>query len=356
MENLYKLPPINENGSVNVETVEIMRAVSIANRKLAELKGYAEIVPNKNILINAITLNEAKDSSEIENIITTHDELFEAMSDEKYKNSPAKEVLNYKEALWHGMDLIKERDILTTNIIVEIQSIIEGNNAGIRKQSGTVLKNERTGEVVYRPPETESEIRELMSNLELYINSDDEIDDLIKLAVIHYQFESIHPFYDGNGRTGRIINILYLVLKGLLDSPILYLSKYVMKNKTEYYKLLQNIQIESDWESWIIYMLNGIAEMSEESLDILKRINTLINETVILIKDERPKIYSWELVEVIFKEFYIRISSVENSLKVTRKTASNYLNELVELGILEVESRGREKIFINKGLLSIVKM
>lgn len=356
MENLYKLPPINENGSVNVETVEIMRAVSIANRKLAELKGYAEIVPNKNILINAITLNEAKDSSEIENIITTHDELFEAMSGKKYKNGPAKEVLNYKEALWHGMDLIKERDILTTNIIVEIQSIIEGNNAGIRKQSGTVLKNERTGEVVYRPPETESEIRELMSNLELYINSDDEIDDLIKLAVIHYQFESIHPFYDGNGRTGRIINILYLVLKGLLDSPILYLSKYVMKNKTEYYNLLQNIQIESDWESWIIYMLNGIAEMSEESLAILKKINTLINETVILIKEECPKIYSWELVEVIFKEFYTRISSVENSLNVTRKTASNYLNELVELGILEVESRGREKIFINKSLLSIVKM
>jgi len=355
MEKLNILPPTNQDGAVNLETLNIMRAVSRANRKLAELKGFAEIVPNKNILINAITINEAKDSSEIENIITTHDELFEAMSDKKYYKGPAKEVLNYKEALWHGMCLIKERNILTTNIIVEIQNIIGGNNAGIRKQSGTVLKNERTGEVVYRPPETENEIRELLSNLEVYINSDDEVDDLIKLAVIHYQFESIHPFYDGNGRTGRIINILYLVLKGLLDSPILYLSKYVMKNKKEYYQLLQNIQVESDWESWIIYMLDGIAEMSEESLHILQDINNLINDTIILIKEKRPKIYSWELVEVIFKEFYTRISSVENALGVTRKTASNYLNELVELGVIESESRGREKIFVNKKLLSIVK-
>ncbi len=352
---LELLPPKSESGLIELETVKIMRALSKAHRSLAELKGYSEIVPNKNILINAITLNEAKDSSEIENIITTHDELFEALSDEKYLKGAPKEVLKYKEALWHGVDLIENRGILTTNMIVEVQAIIEGNNAGIRKQSGTVLMNEKTGEVVYRPPETEEEIRNLLSNLENYINNEDEIDDLIKLAVVHYQFESIHPFYDGNGRTGRIVNILYLVLKDLLDSPILYLSKYIMENKQAYYELLQGVQSNKDWESWIIYILNGITNMAAESLTILKKINSLIDETSAVIKTQNPKLYSRELVEVLFKEFYTRISNIEDGLDVTRKTASNYLNELVEMGVLELEVRGRDKLFINKKLLDIVK-
>lgn len=206
-----------------------MREASKANRKLAELKGYSEIVPNKNILINAITLNEAKESSEIENIITTHDELFSALSKSEYLFGAAKEVLNYNEALWRGIDLIKENGFLATNMFVEIQEIIEGNKAGIRTQGGTNLINERTGEVVYTPPETEKEIRNLLGNIERYINEEDDIDPLIKLAVIHYQFESIHPFYDGNGRTGRIINELFLVMRGLLDTPILLSSK--TKNK-----------------------------------------------------------------------------------------------------------------------------
>ena len=349
------LPPKSESGLIELETVKIMRALSKAHRSLAELKGYSEIVPNKNILINAITLNEAKDSSEIENIITTHDELFEALSDEKYLKGAPKEVLKYKEALWHGVDLIENRGILTTNMIVEVQAIIEGNNAGIRKQSGTVLMNEKTGEVVYRPPETEEEIRNLLSNLENYINTEDKIDDLIKLAVVHYQFESIHPFYDGNGRTGRIVNILYLVLKDLLDSPILYLSKYIMENKQDYYKLLQGVQSNKDWESWIIYILNGITNMAAESLTILKKINSLIDETSAVIKTQNPKLYSRELVEVLFKEFYTRISNIEEGLDVTRKTASNYLNELVEMDVLELEVRGRDKLFINRKLLDIVK-
>lgn len=352
---LKPLPPKGVEGEVNLETISIMREVSRAHRQLAELKGYSEIVPNKNILINAITLNEAKDSSEIENIITTHDELFEALSDEKYMRGAPKEVLNYKEALWHGVNLIEEKGILTTNMIVEVQAIIEGNNAGIRKQSGTVLMNEQTGEVVYRPPETEGEIRSLLTNLENYINSEDEIDDLIKLAVVHYQFESIHPFYDGNGRTGRIVNILYLVLKKLLDSPILYLSKYIMDHKQEYYQLIQGVQNKDDWESWILYILKGITQMAAESLEILKDINALIDKTSEEIKEKSPKLYSRELVEVIFKEFYTRISNVESTLDVTRKTASNYLNELVEIGVLEVETRGRDKVFINRRLLNIVK-
>lgn len=349
------LPPRSKSELIELETVQIMRALSKAHRSLAELKGYSEIVPNKNILINAITLNEAKDSSEIENIITTHDELFEALSDDKYLKGAPKEVLKYKEALWHGVDLIENKGILTTNMIVEVQAIIEGNNAGIRKQSGTILMNEKTGEVVYRPPETEEEIRNLLSNLENYINTEDEIDDLIKLAVVHYQLESIHPFYDGNGRTGRIVNILYLVLKDLLDSPILYLSKYIMENKQDYYKLLQGVQSNKDWESWIIYILNGITNMAAESLTILKKINSLIDETSVAIKKQNPKLYSRELVEVLFKEFYTRISNIEEGLDVTRKTASNYLNELVEMGVLELEIRGRDKLFINRKLLDIVK-
>lgn len=334
------LPPRNSENEINLETVPIMREVSKAHRRLAELKGYSEIVPNKDILINAITLNEAKDSSAIENIITTHDALFEAMSDEKYLTGAPKEVLNYKEALWHGVNLINGRSMLTTNMIVEVQAIIEGN---------------RADEVVYTPPETEEAIRNLLSNLEKYINNDDEIDELIKLAVIHYQFESIHPFYDGNGRTGRIINILYLVLKNLLDSPILYLSKYIMDNKQEYYKLLNDVQNDNGWEAWIIYMLKGISKMADESLEILKSINALINLTGEAIRKKSPKLYSRELVEVIFSEFYTRISTVEKILNVTRKTASNYLNELVDIGVLEVEIRGRDKIFVNRRLLDIVK-
>lgn len=353
--HLPYLPPQFDGKSLDLETKEIMREVSKANRKLAELKGYSEIVPNKNILINAITLNEAKESSEIENIITTHDELFSALSKSEYLFGAAKEVLNYKEALWRGIELIKGNGFLTTNMFVEIQEIIEGNKAGIRTQVGTKLINERTGEIVYTPPETEMEIRNLLGNLERYINEEDEIDALIKLAVIHYQFESIHPFYDGNGRTGRIINELFLVMKGLLDSPILYLSKYILSTKEDYYKLLNDIHNKGNWEEWILYILKGIQETSEKSLNILRQINELIENTSNEIREKHPKMYSKELVDILFVEFYTRISNVEVGLNVTRKTASNYLNEFVESGILEVEVRGKDKLFINKKLLEIMK-
>ncbi|MBT7891043.1 MAG: Fic family protein [Deltaproteobacteria bacterium] len=356
MSKLLPLPPRTENGLVDLETIKVMKALAIAHRNLAELKGYAEVVPNKNILINALTLNESKDSSAIENIITTHDELFAAMASNKWLLGAPKEVLNYKEAIWHGVGLIKAKGFLSTNMIVEIQEIIEGNKAGIRRQGGTILMNEQTGEVVYRPPETESEIRDLMANLEQYMNdSDDEIDPLIKLAAIHYQFESIHPFYDGNGRTGRIINILYLVLNELLDTPILYLSKYILENRPDYYRLLQEVRTQKVWTDWIIYMLKGISEMSVYSLKQLKSINLLIEEITKAINEVLPKIYSKELVELIFSEFYNRISSVEKGLNVTRKTASNYLTQLATAGFLEVETKGREKVYINKRLIEIVK-
>jgi len=210
MADVKLLPP-----DVELETKRVLKQLARSHRALAELKGFAGMIPNINILINAVTINEAKDSSEIENIITTHDELFKAMSHENYNNPAAKEVVNYRTALWHGYELVKDKQILTTNMIVEIQQLIEKNRAGIRKLPGTVLKNESTGEVVYTSPSGEKEIMALMDNLEKYINDDyDSVDPLIKLAVIHYQFETIHPFYDGNGRTGRIINVLYLILKG----------------------------------------------------------------------------------------------------------------------------------------------
>ena len=353
-DTIIGLPPTYKGKRINVETIRVMRALSKTHRKLAELKGYSDIVPNKDILINAITINESKDSSEIENIITTHDELFRTLSMDNKNNMRTKEVLNYKSALWKGSSLIKNNGLLTINMIIEIQQIIEGNSEGIRKQSGTVLRNDRTGAVVYEPPQSEMEIIQLLKNLKEYINNDNGIDDLIKMAIIHYQFESIHPFYDGNGRTGRIINVLYLQLKDLLDSPILYLSKYILSNKNEYYRLLQEVRINGNWEEWIIYILKGIEEMSTYTLKLLKRIVEQIDETAEIIKNEQSKLYSKELVNIIFSEFYIRIENVQNSLGVTRKTASNYLNKLVDIRVLSVEIFGRDKIFINHRLIDLI--
>ncbi|PUU95509.1 MAG: filamentation induced by camp protein fic, partial [Halanaerobium sp.] len=265
-ENLKMLPP-----ELNPDQSQILKQLIRSHKALAELKGFSETVPNKNILINSVIINEAKDSSEIENIITTHAELFRAMSKENYKNPAAKEVVNYRRALWRGFELIKEKQLLTTNMIIEIQSIIEKNNAGIRKVPGTVLKNPQNGEIIYTPPESERRIRELLSNLENYINEDsDEVDPLIKMAVIHYQFESIHPFYDGNGRTGRILNVLFLVLKDILNSPILYLSKYIIENKNRYYSLFQEVRENKGWDQWIIYFLKALEETAIASLNVLK--------------------------------------------------------------------------------------
>lgn len=299
MADVKLLPPDAE-----LETKRVLKQLARSHRALAELKGFAGMIPNKNILINAVTINEAKDSSEIENIITTHDELFKAMSQENYNNTAAKEVVSYRTALWHGYELVKDKQILTTNMIVEIQQLIEKNRAGIRKLPGTVLKNESTGEVVYNPPSGEKEIMALMRNLEKYINDDyDNVDPLIKLAVIHYQFETIHPFYDGNGRTGRIINVLYLILKELLDSPILYLSKYIIRNKSAYYRLLQDVRTKGVFEEWILFILDGIEQTAEETLLLVKRINDVVEKTVEDIKNMLPKIYSRELVNLLFMSF-----------------------------------------------------
>jgi len=351
-KNMLKaLPP-----KADIETKKILKQLAKTNRSLAELKGFSDTIPNKNILINAILINEAKDSSEIENIVTTHDEIYRAMSLDSFGNSAAKEVVSYRAALWHGYNLILKNKSITTNMIVEIQSIVEGNSAGIRRLPGTVLRNDKTGEVVYTPPSSEVEIRRLLGNLEDYMNEDDmQIDPLIKLAVIHYQFESIHPFYDGNGRTGRIINMLYLVLKNLIESPILYLSKYIINNKLEYYNLLQEVRTEENWEDWIIYVLKGVEETSRETLEMARRINHEVQLMTNEIKEKLPKLYSKELIDLLFFEFYTKTRFIQEGLSVTRKTAASYLNTLEKEGILVSEKIGKERIYQNKRLFDIVR-
>lgn len=347
---LRPLPPTAE-----VDTKSILLQLTKSHKALAELKGYADTIPNKNILINAITINEAKDSSAIENIITTHDELFKGMSNESTASPEAKEVINYRTAVWRGYELVKKNGFISTNMIIEIQHLIESNRAGLRKLPGTVLINDATGEVVYVPPSGEAEIKDLMNNLESYVNGDDDVDDLVKLAIMHYQFESIHPFYDGNGRTGRILNVLFLVLKNLLDSPILYLSKYIINSKSDYYKLLGNVTKEDKWEDWILYILRGIEITAIDTLELVKSISNLHADITEKVRAILPKIYSKELIDLLFFEFYTKINYIEVGLGVTRKTAAKYLNELEEQGFLTSEKLGRDKVYLNKALFELVK-
>ena len=344
------LPP-----DIELETKSVLKKLTRAHRALSELKGYANMIPNKYILINAVLINEAKDSSEIENIITTHDELFKAITVENYKSPAAKEVVNYRTALWNGYNLVGEKGMITSNMLIEIQQLIILNRAGIRKQAGTVLKNESTGEIVYTPPVGEQEILNLLANLENYINSDDETDPLVKLAVIHYQFEAIHPFYDGNGRTGRILNILYLVLKDLLDSPLLYLSKYIIRNKPDYYRLLNEVTKTGRWEDWVLYVIAGIEETATETLNLVKSIDAFINKTAAEIKQALPDLYSRELVDLLFFEFYTKNSYLVEGLGISRRTAYTYLSKLLEKGFLQEKKVGKAKIYFNEGLFQLVK-
>jgi Fic family protein len=341
----------------DLETVRVLKHLATASRALAELKGYADTLPNKNILINAVLINEAKDSSAIENIITTHDEIYQKMVKSNYDSPAAKEIMRYRTAVWRGFELVKDKQLLTTNMIIQIQSLIEENIAGIRKLPGTVLKNDATGEVIYAPPVGENVLLDYMINLENYINNHGihPIDPLIKLAIIHYQFESIHPFYDGNGRTGRIINILYLVLCGLLDSPILYLSRYIVRKKQDYYHHLQNIRETGDWEGFIIYMLVGIEETSAATLTMITGINSLFEKTATKVKQELPKLYSKELLELLFFEFYTKTNYMVDGLRITRKTAASYLSALEGIGILESEKIGKERIYKNAELFNLIK-
>ncbi len=351
-EMLAYLPP-----ATDLETKRILKRVNEANRELAVLKGYARTIPNQYVLINALCLQEAKDSSEIENIITTNDELYRAGLFERDIVSPqAKEVVNYAEALYEGFRLIRNGELLTVNNICAIQKILEKNDAGLRKQSGTTLKNAATGEIVYTPPQEYDAIIKLMSNLEQIINDDGnwpDIDPLIKMAVLHYQFESIHPFYDGNGRTGRIINVLYLVLKDLLDTPILYLSRYIISHKGDYYRLLQGVRESNDWENFILFMLDAVVATSKMTARTIQQIDAAMLSTKQQIKDEFS-FYSRDLVETLFLFPYTRIQHLQKQLGISRNTATSYLNKLHNAGILEKMVLGRNQYFINKELFRIL--
>lgn len=343
--------------NIDVESKAILRQLTRSHAALAELKGVARTIPNQTILINAITLQEAKDSSEIENIVTTHDELYRAGVESKNASQEAKEVQQYRQALYTGWQRVYETKLILLKDLLAIHLELEDNDAGFRTQSGTALKNERTGEVVYMPPQNAQTIVELMGNLEYYINTPEveDLDPLVKMAIIHHQFESIHPFYDGNGRTGRIINILYLVQNGLLDLPILYLSRYIIRNKSDYYRLLQEVRTKSAWEEWILYMLKGIEETAVESLKLVLDIGVLMETTQNSMRESLPKIYSKDLLELLFMQPYTKISFVIDRLSVTRKTASQYLKELEKVGILQGVKIGREVYYINQPLFSLLR-
>lgn len=351
--SLPLLPPEKE-----IESLPILRKAISANKALAELRGWSFNQSNPLLLLQSITLQEAKSSSEIENIVTTNDEIYQALATPADKSiSPVtKEVLHYKEALWHGYDKIRNGYPLTINLFVELFQIIKQRSDGIRKLPGTTLKNSFK-EIIYTPPDNKEDILRLLSNLEKYINLDDlggNVDYLIRLAVIHYQFECIHPFPDGNGRVGRIINVLYLVKKNLLEFPILYLSRYIIKSKDIYYKALRGVTEQSDWETWILYMLDAVEKTAKETLDSIKNIYYAQNELLLFLSERAPAICSKELVELLFEQPYCKISFLVDRKIAKPQTASKYLNHLCKLGVLHMFKHGREKYYINAKLWNIL--
>jgi Fic family protein len=341
----------------DIETRESLKKLQSAHAALAEMKGLASTIPKQNILVNTLGLQEAKDSSAIENIVTTHDELYKSELNLKtIKSLEAKEVQNYITALKRGYDLIKERGLLTNSVILEVQEMLERNKAGFRKLPGTELKNSRTGEIVYTPPQDYQIITKLMNELQKMINDPEysDYDPIVKMAIIHFQFESIHPFYDGNGRTGRIINILYLILNNLLDVPILYLSSYIIRHKGDYYKYLQQVRTDNNWENWLNYMIEGVDQTARETIQTIKEIKEIIQEMKILLRNNY-KFYSQDLLNNLFKHPYTKIGFVMDDLKVSRLTAANYLNTLAEDGLLKKEKIGNSNYYINIRLFDLLK-
>jgi Fic family protein len=341
--DLPLLPP-----PVELETKVVLKQAISANRALAELKGVGDLIPNQAVLLNTLAIQEAKLSSEIENIVTTNDELYRALADEGQPSDPhTKEVLHYNEALWYGSQRIKQGQTLTTRLFEEIAQIVKPSVSGVRKVPGTKVVDGITGNVIYTPPEDEGILRDKLANLENFIYADDDLDVLVKMAIMHYQFESIHPFTDGNGRTGRILNILYLVEKHLLEIPVLYLSSYIIQHKGDYYMGLRGVTEQGDWEKWLLYILRAIEETSSITRDKILAIRRLMEQVSETVKQELPKIYSKELVEVLFQQPYCRIRFLEEADIAKRQTASNYLRELESFGLLKGVKRGREVYYVN---------
>lgn len=348
------LPPLPP--SIDIETKAILKKAINANKALARLKGICSIIPNPSILVNSIILQEAKDSSQIENIVTTNDQLYEAFTaTSKNYDAYTKEVLRYREALWDGFNRLQKRKLLTTNLFINVYNVIKANSAGIRNTPGTKIATS-TGKILYTPPEGEKIIRDKFRNLEVFIHNDkDDLDPLIKLALIHYQFEAIHPFTDGNGRSGRIINILYLVLKGLLDLPVLYLSKYIIENKDQYYQLLRNVTAKNEWEPWIEYVLDGIETTAIYTEEKIIQIRKLLDDTIEQAKAELPKrVYSKELIELLFAQPYCKVKQLVDADIAKRQTAAEYLKELEKIGILKSKKVGTANLYLNIKLYELL--
>lgn len=343
------LPP-----SIELETKAVLRQCISARVALAELKQAAELIPNQAMLINTLPLLEAKDSSEIENIVTTTDKLFQYVDSDEANADPAtKEALRYRRALYEGWKALAERPI-NTNMAESICSQVKGVDMRVRKVPGTALANERTGEIISTPPAGERVLPDLLSNWERFLHEQPELDPLIRMAVMHYQFEAIHPFTDGNGRTGRILNILYLVQEELLTLPILYLSRYIIANKGDYYSGLLAVTKDQAWESWLLYMLEAVESTAKWTTQKILSVRDLADHTADYVRQQLPKIYSRELIDVIFEQPYGRISNVVGAGIAKRQTASEYLKKLVAIGVLREEQAGRERLFIHPKLIRLI--
>ncbi|WP_225872204.1 Fic family protein [Pedobacter frigidisoli] len=341
----------------DVETKAVLKRLNAVRAALEGLNGVAESIPNERIILNTLSLQEAKDSSAIENIVTTHDELYTSDTiTRQFTSHAAKEVYNYAQALLEGFRQVKESGLITVNHILNLQELLEENDAGFRKVPGTALKNDQTGETVYTPPQEFDKIIELMSNLETFINDGEltDLDPVVKMAIIHHQFESIHPFYDGNGRTGRIINILYLVKENLLKLPILYLSRYINQNKSTYYRLLQQTRDTNNWEPWILYMLDAVEETAVQTSFIIREIKKLMVIHKQKIRSELPKIYSQDLINSLFKHPYTKIEFIKNDLRIARKTAGRHLDQLCETGLITKNKIGKENYYFNNDLIEFL--
>ena len=347
--------PLEQLNPARFETPAILKKLASSSRKLAELKGMAASIPNQGILINALALQEAKDSSGIENIVTTHDELFkDDVLPESFGNPAAKEVLRYRQALRVGFEQVRGSGLLTCNHIIQIQGELERNNAGFRKLPGTALKD-GAGQTIYTPPQDPAEIVALMGALERFINEADlfDADPLIKMALIHHQFESIHPFYDGNGRTGRIVNVLYLVKEGLLDIPVLYLSQHIVRHKADYYRLLQTVRDEDTWEDWVLYLLAAVEQTAGQTIHTVQAIKTALFDYKQRIR-AGYKFYSQDLINNLFMHPYTKIEFVQRDLGVSRITATKYLEALTDGGFVRKHKIGRGNYYVNLALNTVL--
>ena len=347
-----ELPPLPPSLQL-IETIPVLKACISARAALAELKQAGELLPNQDLLINLLPLLEAKDSSEIENIVTTMDKLFQFAQEDSAADAATKEALRYRTALYQGYMQLAERPLCITTI-TEVCSTIKAQDMDIRKLPGTVIANQTTKEIIYTPPDGEPVIRSLLANWEQFLHAQDDIDPLIKMAISHYQFEAIHPFYDGNGRTGRILNVLYLIQEQLLTLPILYLSRYIVHHKQDYYRLLTQVTREQDWQSWLLFMLKGVEETSRWTCDKIIALRQLMEHSSEYLRINAAKIYSHELIQIIFQQPYCRIQNLVEANIAKRQTASVYLKQLCELKVLQELQTGKEKLFVHPKLIHLL--